>query len=393
MEMAQPSTASAHVYSASPLDYQALGAATTIEIAASKVCLRADSATVEVTALAPDLFRVGFFPQGRSVDYSSVAVVSQDWQSGPVTIVEEADEVMLATSAATAHLSLDPLRIGFTDCTGRAFALDDPELGMGWFTSSGEAPVVDLANQSGTLGMPVRVYKQHMAGEHYFGCGERTGELDKTGSQQIFWNIDPPRGHTALQNNLYVSIPFTLVLAEGQAWGFFLDSMTRVEFDLAHDAPQRAWFGASNGDLIYYVFCGPTPQDVLARYTDLTGHTPLPPLWALGNGQSRFSYETAEEVRQIAYSFRERDIPCDTLHFDIDTLDGYRVFTWNPIGFPDPEGLLAELREMGFHVVSIVDAGVKVDEHYSVYTEGKARDLFVEERLNCTSRCITPMAR
>jgi alpha-glucosidase len=331
---------------------------------------------VEVTALARDLFRVGFFPHGRPVDYGSVAVMPQNWQPGPVTIVEEADAVTLATSAASAHLSLDPFRIGFTDHTGRTFAVDDPDRGMGWFTASGDAAGVEVPNQSGTLGLPVRVYKQHLAGEHYFGCGERTGELDKTGSQQLFWNIDPPRGHTALQNNLYASIPFTLVLAEGQAWGFFLDSTTRVEFDLAHDDPDRAWFGASNGDLIYYVFCGPTPADVLARYTDLTGHTPLPPLWALGNGQSRFSYETAEEVRQIARSFRERDIPCDTIHFDIDSLDGYRVFTWNPIGFPDPEGLLAELREMGFHAVSIVDAGVKVDEEYPVYTEGRARDLY-----------------
>jgi alpha-glucosidase len=315
-----------------------------------------------VTALAADLFRVGFFPQGRDADYSSVAVVARDWESGPVTIAEEAGEVTIATSAAIAHVSLDPLRIGFTDHMGRTFAMDDADLGMGWFTAIGEAPV--------------RVYKQHLAGEHYFGCGERTGELDKTGSRQLFWNVDPPRGQTALQNNLYASIPFTLVLAEGQAWGLFLDSTTLVEFDLAHDDSERAWFGAGSGDLIYYVFCGPTPRDVLARYTQLTGRTPLPPLWALGNGQSRFSYETAEEVRQIARSFRERDIPCDTLYFDIDTLDGYRVFTWDPVGFPDPKGLLAELRELGFHAVSIVDAGVKVDEHYSVYKEGVAGDLF-----------------
>jgi alpha-glucosidase len=379
MSLAAPSeamAASVNTEETSVPGFHALGRATTIARDATKVSMRAGSATVEVTALAPDLFRVGFFPQGRSLDYSSVAVVPQDWQSGPVTIVEEAKGLILATSAATAHLSLDPLRIGFADNTGRTFAMDDPVLGMGWFTPSAEAPVVQLPNQSGTLGVPVRVYKRRLAGEHYFGCGERTGELDKTGSQQIFWNIDPPRGHTALQNNLYASIPFTLVLAEGQAWGFFLDSTTRVEFDLAHDDPQRAWFGAGSGDLIYYVFCGPTPQDVLARYTDLTGHTPLPPVWALGNGMSRFSYETAEEVRKIARSFRERNIPCDALYFDIDSLDGYRVFTWNPIGFPDPEGLLAELREMGFHAVSIVDAGVKVDEHYPVYMEGLARDLY-----------------
>ncbi|HEY7416845.1 MAG TPA: TIM-barrel domain-containing protein, partial [Ktedonobacteraceae bacterium] len=112
------------------------------------------------------------------------------------------------------------------------------------------------------------------------------------------------------------------------------------------------------------------------RYTDLTGRTPLAPLWSLGNGQSRFSYETADEVHSIARTFRERGIPCDTLYFDIDTLDGYRVFTWDRNNFPDPEGLLAELREQGFHVVSIVDAGVKVDEDFAVYTDGRARDLY-----------------
>src|SRR5260370_36546030 len=103
-------------------------------------------------------------------------------------------------------------------------------------------------------------------------------------------------------------MPFTLVLSESQAWGLSHDSTTRVEFDLAHDDPQRAWFGAGSGDLVYYVFCGPTPKDVLARYTDLTGHTPLPPLWALGYGQSRFSDSPAHAVRQTARPFRGRHI-------------------------------------------------------------------------------------
>jgi alpha-glucosidase len=207
-----------------PPGYQPLGPSTNVERDASSVRLDTGSATVEVTALAPDLFRVGFFPQGRAVDYSSFAAVSRDWQPGPVTILEKAEEVTVATSAATAHISLDPVRIRFTDHAGRAFAVDDPDLGMGWFAASAEDPGVDIGNPAGALGMPVRVYKQHPAGERYFGCGERTGELDKTGSQQLFWNVDPPRGHTALQNNLYASIPFTLGLAEGNAWGFFFDS-------------------------------------------------------------------------------------------------------------------------------------------------------------------------
>lgn len=375
MEMATPATTSAQLLSLSPLGYHALGAVSMLETTTSKVCLRAGSATVEVTALAPDLFRIGFFPHGRPVSYSSEAVVLRDWESGPVTIREGDGEVTIATSVATAHLALDSLRIGFTDPAGRAFATDDPELGMGWLTPE-QAPSLDMVNPLAILGTSTRVYKRHQPGARYFGCGERTGELEKTGTHQLFWNIDPPRGHTALQNNLYVSIPFTMVMADGQAWGLFLDSPARVEFDLAHEDSRRSWFGAENGDLVYYVFCGPTPQAVLERYTQLTGRTPLPPLWSLGNGQSRFSYETAEEIRALARAFRERNIPCDTLYLDIDCLDGYRVFTWDRTRFPDPEGLLSELREMGFHVVCIVDAGVKVDENYEVYTEGRERDLY-----------------
>ncbi len=379
MEMAPLARANDDSYSSFPDGYQALGMAQHFEKEASSVCLYTDSATVEVTALAPDLFRVGLFPLGRAVDYDSVAVVAQDWDTGTVTIEEKRSEISIATSFATAHLSLNPLRIGFTDATGRAFAQDDIERGMGFFTLPEQLPsleVFNLLNPVGTFGTPTRVYKQHAVGSHYFGCGERTGQFDKTGSHQIFWNIDPPPGHTALQNNLYVSIPFTIVIADGQAWGLFLDSTTRVEFDLAREHPDCSWFGTSNGNLVYYVFCGPTIQDVLARYTELTGHTPLPPLWSLGNGQSRFSYETADEVRTIARTFRERDIPCDTLYLDIDVLDGYRVFTWNQKHFPDPAGLIAELREMGFHVVCIVDAGVKVDEMYGVYNDGRERDLY-----------------
>jgi alpha-glucosidase (family GH31 glycosyl hydrolase) len=88
----------------------------------------------------------------------------------------------------------------------------------------------------------------------------------------------------------------------------------------------------------------------------------MPPLWSLGNQQCRYSYETADELREIARNFRERDIPCDTLYLDIDYMDGYRVFTWDKERFPEPEKLTAELREGGFNLVTIVDPGVKVDE-------------------------------
>src|ERR671916_889518 len=182
---------------------------------------------------------------------------------------------------------------------------------------------------STALGNPVRLYKRRERGERYFGCGERTSGLEKTGSYQVFWNVDPPPGHTASFNNLYSSIPFTLSLVNGRAHGLLFDNTHRVEFDLAKADESLAYYGAEGGSVVYYVFCGPTPRDVLRSYTELTGRTPMPPLWSLGNQQCRYSYTSGEEVREVARTFRERDIPCDTLYLDIDYMDGYRVFTWN----------------------------------------------------------------
>src|SRR5205085_4473870 len=134
---------------------------------------------------------------------------------------------------AAAVIDFDPVRIHFEDSSGRSFAADDPALGMGF------API---GAEVDPLGSPARVYKQHHASTHYFGCGERTGGLDKTDSRQVFWNFDPPHGHTAALNNMYTSVPFVLAIDAGQAWGMFVDSGYRLEFDLAHEAPERCGF-------------------------------------------------------------------------------------------------------------------------------------------------------
>ncbi|HLH21590.1 MAG TPA: TIM-barrel domain-containing protein [Chloroflexota bacterium] len=356
--------------------YEALGRATIGEEGPAGLRLHVGAATVEVTALAADLLRVGLFADGRPVEYRSEAVVKSDWPASGGTVVTRDGAVHIATSAARAVVRLDPLRIHFEDAAGRRFAEDDPELGMGTL------PLLPSGSRLvDPLGPPTRVYKRRPPTEHYFGCGERTGGLDKTDSHQVFWNSDPPNEHTASLNNLYISIPFVLALDRGAAWGLFLDNPGRVEFDLARERADRSWFGADCGALVYYVFAGPTPAAVLDRYTELTGRTPLPPLWALGNHQSRWGYKTADQVRAIAREFRSRDIPCDALYLDIDYMDGYRVFTWDRERFPDPAGLIADLREQGFRVVTIVDPGVKVDEGYAVYRAGREADLYCKTSL------------
>jgi alpha-glucosidase len=313
----------------------------------------------EVEAVAPGVFRVGMFGDGRPADYSSPAI------AGGAPVEARRFDDRLATPFGTARW-VDGL-LSFADPDGNVVAAD--------------AEPMTLAGEANPFAVPVtgggpRVVKQRAEGERFFACGERTSGLEKTGSHQVFWNVDPPQGHTASFNNLYTSIPFVLSLVEGRAHGVFFDSTHRVEIDLAKEDPSRVTFSAAGGDLVYYVILGPTPAVVLERYTALTGRTPMPPRWALGNQQSRWSYMSADEVREIASGFRSRGIPCDVIYLDIDYMDGYRVFTWDSERFPDPAGLMSALGEEGFRVVTIVDPGVKADTAYDVYLEGRERGYF-----------------
>jgi len=111
---------------------------------------------------------------------------------------------------------------------------------------------------------------------------------------------------------------------------------------------------------------------------ELTGTMPLPPKWALGFHQCRFSYYPDSRVKEIADEFRKRRIPCDVIWFDIEFMDGYRVFTSDPEGFPDPKAINRYLHERGFKAVWTSDPGVKVDPGYWVYDQGSVNDFWVK---------------
>lgn len=211
--------------------------------------------------------------------------------------------------------------------------------------------------------------------ERFYGFGERTGLLEKSGSRMSYWATDPNHLHGPDVDMLYIAIPFALALRPGLAWGLFFHNTFRSEFDLTR-AGELA-LRADGGELDLYVVCGATPAEVVPGFSALVGRAPLPPLWSLGYHQSRWSYASEQQVRELVAEFRRREIPLDAVHLDIDYMDGYRVFTWNRQNFPDPAGLMRDLRAEGVRVVPIIDAGVKVDPDYTVYTSGQAQDAFV----------------
>lgn len=217
--------------------------------------------------------------------------------------------------------------------------------------------------------------------ETYYGFGEKAfAEMSRNGKFIVNWNTDTfsyPIG----TDPIYQSIPFFTALYDGRAYGLFFNNTFRTWFDMGARSPGKYSFGADGGELDYFVFTGSkdkSPKEVLADYATLTGKTPLPPIWALGNQQSRWSYFPESRVREIADGFRSRKIPLDVLYLDIDYMDGYRVFTWDKKRFPDPPKLISDLNKDGIKTVLIIDPGIKVDENYSVYKDGQKNGIFVK---------------
>jgi alpha-glucosidase len=215
---------------------------------------------------------------------------------------------------------------------------------------------------------------------HSYGLGERTGLLDKRGKRYTNWTTDRYEGHGPTTDELYVAVPLVIdVESDGSARGLFLNSTYRSCFDLSDVASNAASVWVEDGDIDLFVIDGPDVGAVVRCYSELTGRPQLPPRWALGYHQARWSYASEDEVRHIADEFRDRRLPCDSLHFDIDCMDGFRSFTWDAGAFPKPGRLIADLGARGFHAAAVVDPSVKYEPEggYALYDEGAAAGHFV----------------
>ncbi len=274
-----------------------------------------------------------------------------------VHAVEYGDRVVLSTGALRVVVGKSPLRVAYYDAVSGDLLVADGDRGM----------------MRGAKG-DVAVYRSMQQDDRFYGFGEKAGFLDKRGEKLSMWNTDVYAPHNPETSELYVSIPFFLTLRGSRAFGMFLFNTFKTSFDLSGEDAYR--MHAEGGQLDLFMFAGPTAKDVVAQYTALTGRAPIPPKWALGYHQSRYSYETDAEVRELVRAFQEKNIPLDAVYLDIHYMNGYRVFTFDRERFPDPAGLIADLRAQGIRVIPIVDPGVKADPEYGVFREGAAGGMF-----------------
>jgi alpha-glucosidase len=211
-------------------------------------------------------------------------------------------------------------------------------------------------------------------GASLYGTGEVPGSLLRNGRVAVCWNTDA-YAYGEHSPSLYQSHPWVLAVRDdGTSFGVMADTPGRVVIDLTDGIT----FRAQGPPFPLIAIERGSPDSVLMALADLTGRMPMPPKWALGYQQCRFSYAPDSEVLRIAREFRRRAIPCDVVWVDIDYMRGYRSFTFDPHGFPDPRAVNDSLHARGFRSVWMIDPGLKLDPGWDVFDQGTRGDHWVQ---------------
>ena len=184
-------------------------------------------------------------------------------------------------------------------------------------------------------------------GEFVYGLGERFGPLVKNGQVVDIWNADA--GTSSEQ--AYKNVPFYLT---NRGYGVFVNHPGLVSFEVGSEAVSRAQFSVAGQTLEYLVIYGPTPAEILCKYTGLTGRPALPPPWSFGLWLST-SFTTAYDeptVTEFIDGMASRDLPLSVFHFDCFWMREFQWcdLTWDNRTFPDPAGMLSRLKDKGLRI-------------------------------------------
>jgi len=280
-----------------------------------------------------------------------------------LTIKEEDDRYIITTAKLICNIYKADMRKSIYDAADNTLVSED-ELGFHW----------EESYEFG--GDVVKMSKVCEDGESFYGLGDKPVHLNLKGKRFENWVTDS-YAYGKGTDPIYKTIPFYTALHKGKSYGIFFDNTFRSFFDFSHERRNVTSFWAQGGEMNYYFIYGPKMTDVVANYTDLTGKPhQLPPLWALGYHQCKWSYYPESKVKEVTNKFRELKIPCDAIYLDIDYMEGFRCFTWNKKYFPDPKRMVKELEDDGFKTVVIIDPGIKIDMEYDVFKEGLENDYF-----------------
>jgi alpha-glucosidase len=316
-----------------------------------------DKEELQLSVYSPTIIRVRIAPAdlGVSQSYAVVQDAGMDFNK----MISGDREITLTTDSLKIIVQKNPLRIDFYNAAGQWLDGDAPSLGVSW------------------QGKEITSYRKLTDDEKFIGLGEKTGPLNRREQSYVHWNTDVP-AYGLNQDPLYSTMPYFMGIHSNNVFGIFFDNSYRSFFNFGGSTDGTMYFfGADGGAMNYYFFGASTVAGQLKDYTWLTGRMQLPPMWSLGYQQSRYSYMSQQQLLDVARRMRQDSIPCDVMYCDIDYMNGYRIFTWNPKTYADPKAMTDSLKAMDMHLVTIIDPGIKIDSNgYQPYLTGLVNHYF-----------------
>ena len=232
-----------------------------------------------------------------------------------------------------------------------------------------ESEVIDLTDSGLTISLS--------SDDIVYGLGENVRGMNKRGWKYISNCSDEPH-HLETTHSLYAAHNFLIINGKNNI-GVFIDTPEKVIFDIGYTKLNEMVITPDSMNMDVYLILGESPDAIVHEFRELIGRSYVPPMWGLGYGQSRWSYLTSDEVRMVAKSYRDMQLPIDSIYLDIDYMERFKDFTINPESFGDFDELVKEMKELHIHLVPIIDAAVKIEDGYDVYEEGKAGGYFCKD--------------
>jgi alpha-glucosidase (family GH31 glycosyl hydrolase) len=221
-----------------------------------------------------------------------------------------------------------------------------------------------------------------------FGFGESTRVTQHmaTGSTNTLWNSDYLAAN--FDSSLYGSHPFFIQVSDnGKAHGVLFMNSNGMDASLQGDGTdsvegQSLGVQSTGGVLDFYIFAGPTPQEVVAQYLEVVGMPAMMPYWSLGFHNCRYGYPSVAYVEEVVANYSAANIPLETQWMDIDYMDNYLDFTLDPVLFSqaDMDVFLTNLHANNQKFVPIIDPGIYMrHDNYSTLTRGLEQNVFVND--------------
>ncbi len=238
---------------------------------------------------------------------------------------------------------------------------------------------------------PAMQYRVRMSdGDVVYGLGENVRGINKRGWVYESKCSDDPN-HTESKRSLYGAHNFIIIAdADNPAAskGLFIDYPGRVIFDIGYLDKNELVITVCSGNFTAYVVSPAMDSadgsdnhlySIVRQFRHIIGKSYVPPRWAFGYQQCRWSYMSADEICGVVDNYRKRNIPIDAVYLDIDYMERYKDFTVNKETFPDFADFVKKMREKHIHLVPIIDAGVKIEDGYDTYEEGRKNGYFCKE--------------